>query len=232
MADRWGVVEFSTANLKKLHYLPTYADAYRALRELTNANAALVSPMAWNGSNGIFVGQPGYVPYTSWRNTPAEDAAFDLLAERAGLPSAAKLWTFGSGVHADTDGWSAEGATVDAGRGRLTLVSPGETLFLHSPEPLYVRPDRFDRVIVALSDANGVAAIGVQGRIDGSARWVPLADVAPLSSLQSTAAGLSIPIALPAGAIVDRLRLEIRRARSDRPIVVEHVALYPRAAKH
>jgi hypothetical protein len=37
---------------------------------------------------------------------------------------------------------------------------------------------------------------------------------------------------MPAGAIVDRLRLEIRRVRTDRPVVVDHVALYPRATAH
>ena len=38
-----------------------------------------VSPMAWNGSNGLFAGTPDYVPYTAWRNTPLEDAMRDFL---------------------------------------------------------------------------------------------------------------------------------------------------------
>ena len=72
--------------------------------------------------------------------TPAEEAAFDLLAERADLPPTAKLWTFGSSVHADTDGWSAEGAAATANRGHVTLAPSAETIVLRSPERLYIRP--------------------------------------------------------------------------------------------
>ncbi len=48
-----------------------------------------ISVMAWNGFNGLFAGAPDYVPYTSWRNTPAEDAMRDFLVSHADLPSGA-----------------------------------------------------------------------------------------------------------------------------------------------
>jgi hypothetical protein len=65
MAGRWGVVEFSTASLKDLAYRPGYPEAYRAFREIANGGGLLVSPMAWNGWNGIYASQPGYQAYTS-----------------------------------------------------------------------------------------------------------------------------------------------------------------------
>ena len=92
---RFGVVEFNTADLRNPKALPTYAAAYRSFRDLWNAGARYVSPMAWNGSNGANAGSPDYVTFTAWRDTPLEDAARDFLLARAGLPLGALLYTFG-----------------------------------------------------------------------------------------------------------------------------------------
>jgi hypothetical protein len=70
----WGVVEFNTADFRTPKELPSYAMGYRALREMFNYGSRFASPMAWNGSNGIYAGQPGYVSFMAWRNTPLEDA--------------------------------------------------------------------------------------------------------------------------------------------------------------
>ena len=58
---------------------------YRALRDLWNAGARFVSPMAWNGSNGSSRASRATSTFTAWRNTPLEDAARDFLLARAGL---------------------------------------------------------------------------------------------------------------------------------------------------
>jgi hypothetical protein len=82
----FAIVEFNTADLRHPERLPSYADGYHALRDLWNANARFVSPMAWNGANGKDAVAPGYVSYTAWRNTPLEDAARDFLLARSSLP--------------------------------------------------------------------------------------------------------------------------------------------------
>lgn len=228
MAGTFGVVEFSTASLKKLDYLPTYADAYKSFRELANHGALLVSPMAWNGSNGIYAGQPGYLTYTSWRNTPAEQAAFDFMLERANVPATTKLWTFGTTAHADADGWTAATGRVEAGRGRLAVAPAAGRAVLESPEGLYVRAAGYGLAVLAV-DGPPPRSIDVEARVDGSGRWVKLAHVPQTSALARTPAGWSIPLAWPREArVADRLRVTLSGA--DAAFAVDHVALYPRVA--
>ena len=62
----------------------------RRSRRCGTTARVFVSPMAWNGSNGLFAGQPGFVPYTAWLNTPFEDAAKDFMLARAGLSPRAR----------------------------------------------------------------------------------------------------------------------------------------------
>ncbi len=116
MDPGWAVVEFNSTDLKDPTVLPTYSQTYHALRDIFNYDGRQVSVMAWNGSNGIFAGQPGYVPYTAWRNTPAEEAMRDFLVSHANLPPGAKLWTFGSSRYKDSDGWTAGSRRRLAGR--------------------------------------------------------------------------------------------------------------------
>ena len=230
MAKDWGVVEFSTANLKDLAYLPTYADAYRAFREITNFGGRIVSPMAWNGSNGIFVGQPGYQVFTSWRNTPAEEAAQDLMLERAHLPAGAKLWTFGSVRHNDDDGWTLQGpGTAVAHAGHLEISGGSRTATVVSPPSQYIRASGYDLVVLGISEATLVESIGVSGRLDASSRWIRLADAMPASALKQTAAGLSIPLRWPSErVVVDQLRFDITQMKDAAAIRIDHVAVYPR----
>jgi len=63
-----------------------------------NFDAQEVSVMAWNGSNGLYSALPEYLPYTAWRNTPAEAAMRDFMVTHANLPRGARLWTFGAQV--------------------------------------------------------------------------------------------------------------------------------------
>ena len=131
---RWAVVEYNSADLRQPKALPTYADAYRGLREMWNYGARYVSPMAWPGSSGRDAGRPGYDPFTAWRDTPLEDAARDFLVARAGLPLGSRLWTFGAAGHADDDGWTAT-------RGRLAA----------RPAHLALAPDAARRVELGLA---------------------------------------------------------------------------------
>ena len=69
---QWAVVESNATDLKKADVPPVYAQSYHAFRDLFNYGGRQISLMAWNGSNGAYAGKPGYVAFTSWRNTPAE----------------------------------------------------------------------------------------------------------------------------------------------------------------
>jgi hypothetical protein len=79
---RWAVVEYNSADLRRPKELPTYADAYRGLREMWNHGARYVSPMAWPGPSGRNAGQPGYDPYMAWRDTPLGGARLHGGARR------------------------------------------------------------------------------------------------------------------------------------------------------
>jgi hypothetical protein len=95
---------------------------------------------AWNGPNGIYAGQPGYVSYTAWRNTPAEYAMRDFLVAHADVPLGAKLWSFGSIRRADTDGWAADAGSIVAGNGYVDVVPDRAEATLLSPPDLVIRP--------------------------------------------------------------------------------------------
>ena len=88
MDDGWGIVEYNNTDLTAPTVLPTYAMAYTTFRDAFNYGAQQVAAMAWNGSNGLYAGKPGYVAYTSWRNTPAEVAMRDFLVTHADVPAA------------------------------------------------------------------------------------------------------------------------------------------------
>ena len=136
--EGFAIVEFNTADLRHPHRHPTYAAGYRALRDLWNAGARFVSPMAWNGANGANASDAGYVTLTAWRNTPLEDAARDFLLARVGLAAGTMLWTFGTPVHADGDGWTAETGIARA-RHPARCKSPAThaaASTLHSPRGL------------------------------------------------------------------------------------------------
>jgi hypothetical protein len=167
----WGAVEFNTAELREPSRVPGEAEGYRALRDLWNHGARFVSPMAWNGSNGLFAGQPGYVPYTSWRNTPAEEAARDFLLAHANLPRHARLWTFGTPRHADDDGWKAARGRIVAQPASLAVQAAEDgTLAIESPRELALAPRRGHVAIVEIEPAARVP-VEVWGRAADANDW-------------------------------------------------------------
>ncbi|MEP7180971.1 MAG: hypothetical protein ABI886_02145 [Betaproteobacteria bacterium] len=230
MDPGWAVVEFNTADLRDPKTLPTYAAGYRALAEMFNYGARLVSPMAWNGSNGINANDPGYVSYTAWRNTPLEHAMRDFAISHAYVPQGARLWTFGTPRVASNDGWGAEAGTALApGNGYVDVRAVGATATLLSPANLAVGRGESDLIVVGIDATAAVAGVRVEGRA-GSGAWVALGPERAARGLERTSAGLLVPLAWPAGLpIVDQFRITLVRTDGTAPLRIRHLALYPPA---
>jgi hypothetical protein len=209
----FGIVEFNTADLRDRVRQPTYRDAYRALRDLWNAGARFVSPMAWNGSNGVNATSPDYVTYTAWRNTPLEEAACDFLLERSGLPLGSKLWTFGTPSHADADGWSVERGSLRTLPGRLALTADAQGFVtLASPLEIALASNAIDSLVVGLADEAGIETIDIAARGAIGEAWQALA-AAEFRDVRSTPAGRVVHVRpLPRTFAVDQLRLTLRVA--------------------
>jgi ubiquinone/menaquinone biosynthesis C-methylase UbiE len=228
MDPGWAVVEFNTADFRTPNDLPSYAMGYRALREMFNYGARFASPMAWNGSNGMFAGQPGYVSFAAWRNTPLEDAMRDFAFAHAFVPLGTRLWTFGSSRHADTDDWTAaDGASLAAGNGSID-VTPGDGVAtLVSPAPLALARGETDLLVLGL-DAAALESVGVEGRAS-SGTWIALAPPRGATGLTTTPAGISVPLSWPGRlAAADQIRITLR-LRGSAPVRIRHIALYPPA---
>jgi hypothetical protein len=226
----FAVVEFNTADLRNPQAAPTYAAGYRAFRDLWNAGARYVSPMAWNGSNGLNAGKPGYVTFTAWRNTPLEEAARDFLVERAGLPLGALLWTFGSPRHADGDGWVAETGAITLTPGALALSTDAQgRVAVTSPRGLAIAPERIGRVVAGLPRDIGIAALTVYARAAGATTWEQVAhargDAITLSSAGRIVSRERAAHAAPA----DQLKVEIRFAAPVTAVPLTRIAVLPAA---
>ncbi len=234
MDPQWGVVEFNNTNLKLPKINPTYDQGYRSFRDLFNYDARMVSPMAWNGSNGLYADQPDYVAYTSWRNTAAENAMKDFVVSHADLPRGSRLWTFGSARHATDDGWSLEQGTVVAGKGFVDLQFGDAMATLLSPPDQVLRATSLSTLYVGLRDPDALVSVQVFARTDPSAPWQELVAEISSSSLTRTAPGLAVPLAWPAAwrsgdVIAESLKVVLRfRVGTDRARI-DRIALYPRA---
>jgi hypothetical protein len=170
----WAAVEFNVADLQEPAKRPTALSAYRALRDLWNHQARFVSPMAWNGWNGIYADDPGYLPYTSWRGTVAEEMAKDFLLARAGLPRGSRLWTFGTPALASDDGWRATHGTIAAQPASLR-AKPGADGLLTLESPRELRLDRPGRLVV-LTEPAASLPLTLWGRAPGDSAWTPLGE--------------------------------------------------------
>jgi len=219
----FALVEFNTADLREPARQPSYADAYRGLRDAWNAGARFVSPMAWNGANGLHAGEPGYVTYNAWRNTPLEEAACDFLLARSGLPRGSRLWTFGTQVHADDDGWQVERGTMQPLCGALALTPDGEgAIVLRSPRDLALAAAMLTFVVGVTDDAV-VRVIAIDAQAAPDAPWRPLAPVEANCALRTTA-GHVLDCVLPdAIAPIDALRVTL--VVSSAAVTLERVAI-------
>ncbi|HEY3178752.1 MAG TPA: hypothetical protein VGL25_07715 [Casimicrobiaceae bacterium] len=205
----FAIVEFNTADLRAPDVPPTYEAGYRALRDLWNAGARFISPMAWNGSNGSEVGKPGYVTFTAWRNTPLEEAARDFLLARAGLPLGSLLWTFGTPRHADGDGWTAESGSIALSAGSLRLTSNAEgRVVIVSPRGLALTPEHIGRIVVGLPTDAMIRSLSVYVRGTGSSSWQVVGS-GRNGAIVPSDAGRIVALRAKSGAPADQLKIEI-----------------------
>jgi hypothetical protein len=222
MDDGWAIVEYNNTDLRFPTKRPDYAMAYQTFRDAFNYGAREVSAMAWNGSNGLYADNPAYVPYTSWRNTPAEAAMRDFLVTHADLPWGARLWTFGSAIHVDADGWSSGRGTVTAGAGFITLKPEQGDVTLLSPPDQVIRPLQLATLVLRFDADAKPVRLTVAARAGASGAW---RDV-------GTTTGSELALAWPADwrndrTIVERLKISIRFADEVHASTLSRVLLYP-----
>jgi hypothetical protein len=228
MDPGWAVGEFNTADFRTPNALPTYAMGYRALREMFNYGARYASPMAWNGSNGFYAGQPGYVSFMAWRNTPLEDAMRDFAVSHAYVPLGSRLWTFGSAQYADSDGWTAApGASAVPGMGYLDIETAGTDAVLVSPPALAILPGETDLLVVGI-DADALSAIAVDG-LTSTHSWVALSPPQATAALEVTPAGISVPLVQPAAASIEQIRIRLTPRNPASRVRIRHLGLLPPA---
>lgn len=227
-SPRWGVVESNATDLKNPTVPATYAQSYHSFRDLFNYGGRQIALMAWNGSNGIFVGKPGYSAYTSWRNTPAEQAMMDFLVSHADLPQGSLLWTFGSPRHNDDDGWIARHGIATAGAGGLVLTvhNSADRLTLRSPPDLVVRPKSIGRLLLRFEGAAKVHHAVIYAKTSGEDRWRVI----------GRARGPEVTLEWPADwlrndTIIERLEFELEFAPDADGSRLTRVLLYPAAAR-
>lgn len=219
----WGIPEFNLADLTNPDRVADADTAYRALLEITNNGARFISPMAWNGSNGVFQGQPGFVAYTSWRHTPQETVFKDLALRRQGLPRSAKLWPFGLRLNDSTDDWRGEAGTALAtGRGTLRATPREGAAAVVSPL-LTVDSGRAHELFLKLEAPPSASRLEVSWEDEAGGRRA-LLPLAALDDYPRGEAGYELP--LPAtGSGSGRLRI---RFETSVPLEIDHIALIPR----
>ena len=222
MDDGWAIVEYNNSDLSAPTVPPDYGMAYRTFRDAFNYGSREVSAMAWNGSNGLFIGKPGYVAYTSWRNTPAEDAMRDFLVSHADVPRGARLWTFGTPRRIDADGWSTERGQLSPGAGHVSLRPDRAAVTLLSPPDQVIRPGHIDRVILRFESNTAPMHVTAFAQTDAVGEWTKI------GTSTSTRLDLTWPAAwLDGRTIVERVKLEMSFPPGTERATLSRVLLYP-----
>lgn len=227
----WGIVEHNTADFRDPpNLLPGYDDAYRSLREMFNFQARLLSPMAWNGSNGDLIGESGFHAHTAYLNTPLETAVRDFLSEYAFLPRSALYWTFGAKSHDSLDGWYKEDETsiLWPMKGTLRWRYPKTQLVLVSPAELALNTERHETLVLGTRGRGRLRMIGVEF-LDAQvtpARWQSVAPSVSVAALQRDRAGWVVPLDWPTGSRPTQIRLLLDTV-SEGEMVIDHIAILP-----
>jgi hypothetical protein len=222
----------NATDLKAPMVQPYFARSYHAFRDMFNFDAQEVSVMAWNGSNGLYANQPGYLPYTAWRNTPAEAAMRDFMVTHFDLPRGARLWSFGAPGYADDDGWRLERGVAYARGGYLDLEFDAGTAALIAPPDQVLRAAKLDSLVLGLHDTGALARVQVFARIDGGSPWQPITARMAATTLQRVAGGLRVPLNWPVSwrakaAIAEQLKVVLEFQGGTSRARVGRIALYP-----
>ncbi len=224
----WAVIEHNTADFRTPKKLPGFADGYHSMRDLFNYGARFVSPMAWNGSNGLYAGTEGFSAFTSYRNTPLENAVREFLLSHANFPRGGKLWTFGAGNHADSDGWTSEKGQIRPENGAIFLApeKTGEIVLL-SPKELALRLNDKDALVIAGVDKAQLAEAEIHGLESKTGRWTPLYRSDNLSAAAMTPGGIALPLQADKSPEFEQLRVRLKMRPAALDVRLAHIAIYP-----
>jgi hypothetical protein len=234
MDPDWGIVEHNTADFRDPPgQLPGYGEAYTSLRELFNFHARVLSPMAWNGSNGEFVGEPGFHAHTAYLNTPLDDAVRDFLSEYAFLPRNALYWPFGNEHHISADGWykTDNQTLLWADKGVLRWRHPEAQLRLISPPGLAIEAAVHTTLVLGIKGGGQLRSIGVEF-IDSNKRergWQVVTEPVPVAGLERSDAGWVVPLLWSADAQPEQIRLVLETG-SQGEMIIEQIAILPTGA--
>jgi len=224
MDDGWGIVEYNNTDMSQPYVPPDYGMAYKTFRDAFNYSAREVSAMAWNGSNGMFMGTPGYVPFTAWQNTAAEEAMRDFLVSHADLPRSARLWTFGTPKHVDSDGWTADRGSLTAQAGFATLQSDHGVITLLSPPDQVILPAKVDRLLMRFTSNSQPLHVTVAAQLGPASPWTTVGNGSGNEVLLNWPARWK-----NASTIVERVRVEMTFPPEAESFALSDIVLYPNA---
>ncbi len=234
MDPDWGVVEHNTADFRDPPgQLPGYGEAYRSLRELFNFHARILSPMAWNGSNGDFAGDPGFHAHTAYLNTPLEAATRDFFSEYAFLPRKALYWPFGNEGHSSADGWykTDDQTLLWADKGVLRWRHPEAQLRLTSPPGLAIEAAVHTTLVLGTRGRGRLRSIGVEF-IDSNEKergWQVATVPVPVAGLERSEAGWVVPLMWSTDAQPEHIRLVLETG-SQGEMMIDQIAILPTGA--
>lgn len=224
----WGVIEHNTADFRAPKTLPGFAAGYRSMRDLFNYGARFVSPMAWNGSNGLGANEAGFAAFTAVRNTPLEDAIREFMLSHANFPRGGKLWSFGAANHADGDGWIPEKGQIRLENGAILLIpdNNGEVVLV-SPREIGLTLRGKEAVMISGIDKTQLAEAEIQGTDSKSGRWSPLYKSADVHSVSATPGGMAFPLQSSSTREFEQLRIRLRLLPTATNVRLGHIAVHP-----
>ncbi len=225
--EDWAVTEYNTSDFRSPADLASLANGYRSFRDLFNYGARFVSPMAWNGSNGIYAGQKGFAAYTAIRNTPLEDAIRDFMVSHANLPRHSRYWGFGMPAHRDADGWKAlEGSQILWEGDTALLVPVFSKAVLSAHLESQIDPRYHNRLVLGLQHPDEIMAITVEVEDSANQSYVRLATVEG-SSLVHDTLGIHLPLVWGGNIQPEKMRITIQFHAGVEKSRLHYISLHP-----
>ncbi|CAE6710297.1 hypothetical protein [Candidatus Nitrotoga fabula] len=225
--EDWAVIEHNTSDFRSPSIMANYADGYRSLREMFNHGARFVSPMAWNGSNGIYAGQKDFAAFTAIRNTPLEDAIRDFMISHANLPRHARYWGFGSLGHKDTDGWNAvnNGQIISDGGSALLMPATG-TMILQADLETQIEPEHHKQLILGLAQPDDVLGVTAEVLDAVTQKYIPITDGKNIPLKRDTL-GIHLPLTWNINIQPKTMRITIRFRDEVEKSKLNFISLHP-----